>query len=291
MTLQLPNMTWLRTFEAVARHQSFTGAGDELGLTQAAVSTQVKGLETQLGCPLFHRTTRRIALTDMGKAYLPAVRKAIEELTISTHGLFDVSSRKTVTVRAPISTAVFLIAPRLAVFQEQHPGIQVRLISEIWTPEADDARVDVEIKIGDAASDQRNAEVLFEDTVVPICAPSSAPRLQSPGDVLREPLIHTLGYEAHWPTYRSQVGYREETANSFTVDTSLAAVELAAAGAGIALVLKRIAQFLALSGRTSIVGDIQLPVLYRHYFAVPNSPRVERPEVQIFKSWLRAAFS
>ena len=118
MVTRLPNLSWLRTFETAARLGSFTAAGGELGLTQAAVSHQVKALETQLGFSLFERGARSLSLTSMGRAYLPSVRKAIEDLTLSTQGLFGPKVRRSVTLRAPISTAVLWLAPRLKALSE-----------------------------------------------------------------------------------------------------------------------------------------------------------------------------
>jgi LysR family glycine cleavage system transcriptional activator len=292
MTSNLPNLSWLRTFEAVARHRSFTGAGTELGLTQAAVSTQISALETRLGSALFHRTTRRIALTEMGKAYLPPVQKALEELALSTQGLFDTARPGTVTVKAPISTAVMLIAPRLGEFQARHPNIKVRLISEIWTPVAPETNVDIEIRLGAGTSDDKGrVEFLFEDTIVPICAPSLSARLRNPENLIDQPLIHILGHEDHWPAYWAAAELSGGPHVSCTVDTSLAAAEMVAADAGVALILKRGARYLEAGGRVAIVGGIEISYRQQHFIAAPESSKAERAEVQVFKAWLRSALA
>ena len=291
MTSNLPNLSWLRTFEAVARHRSFTGAGIELGLTQAAVSTQISALETRLGSALFHRTTRRIALTEMGKAYLPPVQKALDDLALSTQGLFDTARPGTVTVKAPISTAVMLIAPRLGEFQARHPNIEVRLISEIWTPVAPETNVDIEIRLGSGTGDKGRADLLFEDAIVPICAPFLSARLRDPESLTDQPLIHILGHEDHWPAFWSLADLPGTPRPSCTVDTSLAAAEMVAAGTGVALILKHGATYLEAGGRVAIVGDIEIPYLQQHFIAAPESSKAERAEVQVFKAWLRSALA
>ena len=109
------NLNWLRTFEAVARLSGFTAASQELGLTQTAVSLQIKALETKLGNELFIRRAKSIQLTEIGKAYLPSVRNTLETLTISTYGLFGPDLRNTIVVRASMALIIWL-APKLGEF-------------------------------------------------------------------------------------------------------------------------------------------------------------------------------
>ncbi|MBT6508858.1 MAG: LysR family transcriptional regulator, partial [Rhodospirillaceae bacterium] len=94
---QLPPVNWLRAFEASARRESFTAAADELARTPKSVSTQVRALEAELGFALFERMRHGLRLTDMGRAYLPAVRKAFEDLSATTAGLFGPKGTPTIT--------------------------------------------------------------------------------------------------------------------------------------------------------------------------------------------------
>lgn len=292
MIQNLPNLTWLRTFETVSRCGSFTAAGAELGLTQAAVSTHVRLLESHLGCTLFRRTTRRLALTDMGEAYLPSVRKALEELALSTLGLFGAAGSGVLTVRAPISTAVLLLAPRISEFCMQHPGIDVRFVSAIWASSVVDADVDVDIRLGHDHWPGLRAELLCEDTAVAICSPSAAGRLADPEDLLTEPLIHILGFEDHWARYFAAQGVEKPVpAPMISVDTSLAAVEMVAAGAGIALVVKRGIRHLVEEGRVIQACAGEIPLGLTHYLVGPLDARRTRKETEYFKTWLRDLFA
>jgi LysR family transcriptional regulator, glycine cleavage system transcriptional activator len=99
----LPNLAWLRSFEAAARTCSFAAAATELRLSSGAISYQIRALEAHLGFSLFERLPRGVKLTAMGVAYLPPVRKAFEELADSTIGLFGGSERVQITVNAPVS--------------------------------------------------------------------------------------------------------------------------------------------------------------------------------------------
>lgn len=132
MTYHLPHLNWIRAFEASARRLSFTAAANELNRTQTSVSHQVRSLEAHIGFQLFERLPHGLRLTDMGLAYLPAVRKAFEDLSTATSGLFGPVSERPVIVRAPISWAVLWLAPRLSNFAAQYPEIDVRLYSAIW---------------------------------------------------------------------------------------------------------------------------------------------------------------
>src|SRR5476649_2282193 len=119
----LPNLAWLRSFEAAARTASFTAAAAELNLTAGAISYQIRALEAHLGFSLFERLPRGVKLTPMGVAYLPPVRKAFEELADSTVGLFGGSERLQITVHAPVSLAALWLAPKLPTFAAANPNI------------------------------------------------------------------------------------------------------------------------------------------------------------------------
>jgi LysR family glycine cleavage system transcriptional activator len=240
----LPNLLWLRSFEAVSRLGGFTAAGAELGLTQAAVSTHISSLETQLGHQLFERTTRKLELTASGQAYLPAVRKALQELAVSTDSLFGNRSAGSVTIRAPISEAVLIIAPALTEFQKVNPTLDIRLLSAIWADTALDTGTDI------------------------------------------------LGFDDHWPSYFDALGLPQpSTRTSATVDTSLAAVELAAAGGGVALLLGKVATRLAATGRLTTPLFPGLPSMRTHYLLNRDNASPRKPAVQRVETWLRDLFA
>ena len=110
MKKRLPPLNWLRSFEASARHLNFTLAASELHMTQAAVSQQIKGLETKLGCALFKRLPRGLELTDAGRAYIPGVRESIEKLALVTDEVFGKERSHTLTVRVlDIVLAMFFL--------------------------------------------------------------------------------------------------------------------------------------------------------------------------------------
>ncbi|MCV0427982.1 MAG: LysR family transcriptional regulator [Roseibium sp.] len=288
----LPNLLWLRSFEAASRLGSFTAAGAELGLTQAAVSNHISALETQLGHVLFERTTRKVELTESGRAYLQPVRKALQDLAISTEGLFGNLSSGTVTVRAPISEAVLIIAPALAEFQQENPDIKIRLLSAIWADTVLETGIDIEIRLGTGNWSGGQAEPLGTEYIVPVCHPDLAGKLCSAADLTEHPLIHILGFDDHWSRFfEAQDLAAPDKANTATVDTSLAAVELAAARGGVTLLLERVATQLAATGRLAIPLETKIPSGQSHYLIHRDkAPRLS-PAARLTENWLRSLFS
>jgi len=288
----LPNLLWLRSFEAASRLGSFTAAGAELGLTQAAVSGHISALETRLGHALFHRTTRKVDLTESGRAYLPAVRKALQDLFQSTENLFGSPTRGTVTVRAPISETVLIVAPALAGFKKDHPELEVRLLSAIWADTALETGTDIEIRLGTGNWPGAHVEPLGTETIVPVCHPDLAKNLKAPAELQDQPRIHILGFDDHWARFFDvlEIPQPGEWAD-ITVDTSLSAVELAAAGGGVALLLGKVARRLAENGRLAIPFDVSVPSTRTHYLLHRGVASPRKPAAQRVETWLRALFA
>ena len=141
------NLTWLRTFEAAARHLNFTETAAELGLTQTAVSLHIRSLESRLGNRLFHRRARHLSLTEIGQAYVTTVRQSLSDISLTTASLFGTTTSRMVTLKAPISTCALWLAPRLPKFRAVHPDIELRLVSYIWTDTTGFDDVDVELRV------------------------------------------------------------------------------------------------------------------------------------------------
>lgn len=288
----LPNLVWLRSFEAVSRLGGFTAAGAELGLTQAAVSTHISALESQLGHQLFERTTRKLELTASGRAYLPSVRKALQDLAASTDSLFGNRTAGSVTIRAPISETVLIIAPALAEFQKTHPELNIRLLSAIWADTALETGTDIEIRLGTGNWPGAHAEPLGPEKIVPVCHPGLAERLKEPADLMDLPRIHILGFDDHWPRFFEAQSLTQPSGHSgVTVDTSLAAVELAAAGGGVALLLGKVAARLVGSERLTTPLDPGLPSMRTHYLLNRDNSSPRKPAVQRVETWLRDLFA
>ncbi len=284
----LPNLAWLRSFEAASRLGSFTAAGADLGLTQAAVSGHIGALEAQLGHALFNRSTRKIVLTESGRAYLPSVRKALQDLARSTEDLFGRKTSGHVTVRAPISAAVLILSPALPRFNAENPELSIRLLSAIWADTVLGDGIDIEIRLGRGAWPDGTSEALGPDFVVPACHPDLANAIRTPQDLAAQTRIHILGFDDHWPRLFGAMGLEApEKGGAVTVDTSLAAVEWAAAQGGVALILERAARNLVAAGRLVTPLDVKIPLGQTHHFVRREKHQPRALPVIKVENWLR----
>lgn len=289
----LPPLPWLRVFEVSARHLSFTSAARELGLSQAAVSKQIKLLELKLGEPLFFRFARSLGLTKAGEAFLPKVQDAFERLSAGASEVFGPRRSDVLTIRCAVGFAVNWLAPRLPEFIALHSHIALRLISSVWNEDAGVDAFDLDIRYGDGNWPGENSERLTREALQPVCSPELAKRshLHSPTDLLEHALIHVLGYKEGWALWLKKAGIKQVTkAPGLQCDTSLMAFELAAKGAGVAL------------GRTSMVrGELEIGRLIApfalavpveegfHLITAENSQNSQYAAV--FRDWLLKAAS
>lgn len=290
MNPDLPPLTWLRAFEAAARTLSFTHAGEELHLTQAAISKHVKALEHHLRQPLFLRRPRGLELTKSGAAYLPKVQDALQRLAIGTREVFGGRRNAALTVRCAVSFAVNWLMPRLPDFLGRHPGKTVRLLSSVWNEPFDAEDIDLDIQYGTGDWPGCNSHRLTWETITPLCAPGC--QVQVPDDLRSQRLLHVLGYHEGWGLWLKAAGIKDVDAGSgLHLDTSLTAFELAAQGAGVALGRSSLAAHVLTSGRLIAPFPLAVPIDEAFHLVEPaGGPR--HPDATAFMEWLtRAAVS
>jgi len=286
MSYRLPPLPWLRAFEASARRGSFAAAADELGLTSAAVSHQMRSLEQELGYPLFERLARGLRLTDLGKAYLVPVRQAFSELSISTLSIFGPEGEATLNIRVPVSFAVLWMTPRLKDFAKAHPGIRLRLFSAIWADALPADKADIDIRFGYGNWPGSTAHLLVNDPIVLVTAPGS--RIKSVRDIGAAEMVQIMGVESDWLHLFEAAGMELPTGGAgISVDTSLAALEIVASGHGAALVLSRFAKAFEATGRVARVKGVELPHDQSHYLLATQNSDAPRAEALLFADWLR----
>lgn len=291
MRYQVPPLPALHAFEAAARHASFAAAAVELHLSQAAVSHRVRLLERHLGFKLFERLPRSLRLTDMGRAYLPSVRKAFDELSLSTAGLFGPVGERSVTVRAPVSYAVLWLAPRLESFLKAYPDIDLRLGSAIWADALDPDEADIDIRFGHGHWPGFAAEFLSNEPAIPVCSPRHVEALgpvRSVADLAERPLVHITGLEDLWMRLFKSAGLETPAgAGHAKSDTSLAALELVANSQRCTLVPRSFAQGYLDQGRLIPALEVDVPMDLSHYLLVPdNAIQRLKPEALMFRQWL-----
>ena len=288
-TRRLPHLTWLRAFEASARHLSFTNAAQELNLTQADISKQVKLLEHYLREPLFERKPRSLVLTKVGAAYLPKVRDGFERLAAGTEEVFGLRRSEVLTVRAPVGYSVNWIAPRLQGFFHHHPDINLRLVSSVWGDQFDNERFDLDIQYGTGNWPGYKADRLTWEVIKPVCAPSllyGKNAIRKPADLAHHRLLHVLGYEegwADWLRFAKTNGINSGQGLQF--DTSLLAFEFAAHGGGVALARSSMFSIEIERGRLVEPFSIEAPLHEAFHLISPETGR-DHPDAQKFREWL-----
>ena len=284
------NLNWLRTFEAAARLLSFTAASKELGLTQTAVSLQIKALETKLGQDLFIRCPKSLQLTEIAKAYLPSVRDTLEAFTLSTNGLFGPNLKSTIVVRASMAAIVWL-APKLADFQELHPEIGIKFVTAIWADTIDTQDVDVDIILAPNNRSDSMLEKLSDEFIIPICGSATSDNIKSVSDLVKINPIHILGFDDHWSRYMAAFDLQHDvTSTQLMVDTSVAACELVAADLGCAVIIERFAMNAIETGRGIKTVGAPVPLGQSHYLAEQKRAKEIHPSAEAFKAWLRVQF-
>jgi LysR family glycine cleavage system transcriptional activator len=288
-------LTWLRAFEAAARTASFAAAAAELNLTSGAISYKIRALEAHLGFALFERLPRGVKLTPMGVAYLPPVRKAFEELADSTVGLFGSSERMQITVHAPVSLAALWLAPRLPAFGMANPSIDVRLSSVIWDNAVLDEATDLEIRYGAGHWHGYRSERLMNRNILAVCSPALLHSMPANGGLaatLPLHMIHIMGYENHWLKVRQVLELADVSGSTGpAVDTTIAALELAAAGAGVVLAHGIFLDAYFTTGRLVRALPQEFADENSYFVITPERPQRVRREAQLFRDWLVAVAS
>lgn len=243
-----PPLTWFRSFEAAARTLSFTAAAEEIGLTQSAVSQQVKSLELRLGASLFIRKPRSLALTDDGRKLLPQVASALGTLASATETFDQEREENVLTVATSVSVAQWCISPRLSNFTQIYPELNVRLLSAVWPDDFHSRRADVEIRFGTAEQAGGNAVELLPNKLIAVKSPNLK------GDLDKLPLIETVGTSTGWADWQSKYKARSRKPTLFA-DTYGLALQLAENGNGICLVSELLVTHGLSSGSLEIVSD------------------------------------
>jgi DNA-binding transcriptional LysR family regulator len=292
----MPALDLLVGFEAAARHLSFTKAGEELYLTQSAVSRQIKELEDQLGLPLFQRRHRALSLTDAGQQFYAVAAQVITTMRAATERLrTQAGKRRPLTVTTTNSFASLWLIPRLAGFTREHPEVDVRITAETRVQDLERDGLDVALRHGPASLAGANAVRLFGERVFPVCSPKLLKKLplKKPEDLKNHVLLqyhdpdvrHPLLHWKTWLEVAGVAGLRPAGTLSFSGYEQI--IPAAVAGHGVAL------------GRSPLVKDLidskQLAAPFksmadpaRAYFVIVSRNAGQRPEVLDFVSWLKA---
>ncbi|MBL8669339.1 MAG: transcriptional regulator GcvA [Alphaproteobacteria bacterium] len=294
MARSLPSLNSLRAFEAAARLGSFALAAEELHVTPAAISHQIKGLEDWLGVQLFRRQASRILVTDAARNILPEVSQAFDRLARAAAQLRAGELKGTVIVSTLTSFAVGWLVPKLADFRQRHPAIDVVLWTERRFVDFRRDEVDLALRYGRPPFEGLVAEKIMDEDIFPVCSPAllNGPhQLRDLADLAHQTLLHDIdaGPRQPWLSWSAWLdeagvtGVDGKAGPRFSDSSVLIAASVA--GQGVAL------------GRSAILGDhLEQGRLVRPfplskpspagYYAVAPEETLARPTVHAFYDWL-----
>ncbi|MCH2164749.1 MAG: LysR family transcriptional regulator [Marinovum sp.] len=277
MRKALPPLNWFRAFEASARRLSFTAAADEIGMTQSAVSQQIRALETRFGVTLFARSPRGINLTDEGRKLLPQVEVALQALGAATERFDGVPQKTDLLIAASISVTEWLISPALPDFVAANPGISLRFQTAIWPDEFVASEADVEIRFGSERQVGNGAELLMPMVLRPFKSSSL------PGGIGEVALIEAVGTSRGWSAWGERSGQSDVSPTLFTDSYGLA-LQLARSCNGVALVIDALARRACDVGQLVPASDTTIDGNEGYFLAVNRST----PATDAFTVWLRS---
>ncbi len=276
MARSLPPLNWFRSFEAAARHLNFTAAADELGLTQSAISQQIRSLETRFGVRLFERKARGLTITDDGRKLLPQVGAALEMLGAASAKFDTGPTESLLSVATSVSVAQWILAPRINRFLAAHPGVRLRFLSTVWPDEFKASIADVEIRFGAEKQVGYKALRLGPDRLVAVYNPELV------GESSRAPLIETVGTSMNWQKWAAAAGTVLDRSPVIYVDNFGLALELAIQGQGIALTSSLLAAEKLASGKLKLLEDASLSNPEGYFLAADENVEAAKN----FKDWL-----
>jgi len=290
---RLPPLDLLLAFDAAARHLSFTKAASERFLTQSAISRQVKALEDELGVALFRRRHRALDLTDDGRRLAAAVRTALDAVRGAVTEIRAPSRREVLSVTTTAGLASLWLIPRLAIFDREHPGIDVRIDASFEQRNLAADNFDIAIRYARASATE--GVPLFHETVQPVCAPALARDrknpLKKPEDLRNHRLLQVevprgMGVMLEWELWAQAVGIGTlETAQSVVFSSYDTAIAAAVAGQGIALGRHPLVDALIREGALVAPLHDELSSA-RAYFLIVEPNAAKRPAVRAFADWL-----
>jgi LysR family transcriptional regulator, glycine cleavage system transcriptional activator len=290
MRPRLPPLNNLKTFEAAARHESFTRAAEELCVTQGAVSQQVKALEEGLGIRLFNRERQRLIITEAGRDYLVVVRDALDRIAIGTERLLQRQNAGVLTVSTSPDFAAKWLVHRLGHFAEAHSGIDLRVSATMHHVDFAREEVDLAVRHGDGNWPGLDAVQLSAEQLFAVCSPKlleGRRRLSKPADLLKLPLIH-LDNRQDWTKWLRVVGVDEgEITHGPVLNRASMVIDAAINGQGVALARTTLAAWDLINGRLARPFPDSLR-LSRTYWIVCPKATSNIPKIVTFRNWLLA---
>jgi LysR family glycine cleavage system transcriptional activator len=289
MPRRLPPLNALKAFEAAARSESFTRAAEELFVTQAAVSQQVKALEATLGLTLFNRERQRLVITEAGRAYLAVVRDALDRIAVGTDRLVQGRSSGVLTVSTSPDFAAKWLVHRLGRFAEAHPEIDLRVSATTHHVDLAREQVDLAVRHGEGHWAGLDVVRLCSERLFPVCSPklvAGRNRITKASDLPKFPLLRLDDWSA-WSRWFDAAGISNSVARGPVLNQASMLIDAAVDGQGIALARTALAAWDLLNGRLVTPIDVSLRMQKTYWIVCPKVTS-SVPKIKTFRDWLLA---
>nr|WP_136249598.1 transcriptional regulator GcvA [Ningiella ruwaisensis] len=290
MPKRLPPLNALKAFESAARHLSFTKAADELFVTQAAVSHQIKSLESFLSTKLFHRKNRSLLLTEEGQAYFQDLRDIFSQVHEATERLLAMGSKGAITVATPPSFASQWLVPKIYQFSSEYSDIDVRIKAVDLDEGFLDDSVDIAVYYGRGNWQGLHSTKLLAEYLTPMCSPLLLQRgkpLRSLSDLSHHTLLHDNTRSA-WKNWLQAFSVRGVNVNQGPIFShTMLVLQAAAIGQGIALSDTVLAKPDIDSGRLICPFSEKIESKLSYYLVCRES-QADNSKIQAFREWMLA---
>ena len=290
MRRSLPSLNALRSFDAAARHQSFTRAAEELCVTQGAVSHQVKALEAALGVKLFSRERTGLVITSAGRDYLAVVRDAFDRIALGTEQLTERQRSGPLAVSTSPDFAAKWLVHRLGRFAAAHPEIELNVSATMHHVDFASEEVDLAIRHGAGNWPGLDAVNLCPEELFPVCSPALLRRhggIRRPQDVLRFPLLH-LNDRRDWSKWLEAAGTSgARPLPGPVLNHASMLIDAAIEGQGVALARTTLAATDLLNDRLARPFSVAIPLSNTFWIICPKATR-NLPKLVAFREWLLA---
>src|SRR5215510_3641012 len=284
---RLPSLTALLVFEAAARLENLSRAGEELGVTHGAISRQVKALERWARVPLFERRGRRLSVTDAGRTYGQTLTSAFDSIAAAGERLRSTAGRR-LTVNALPTFALRWLIPRLPRFVERCPGVELRLVTSDMPLHRVGDPYDVAVRRGPEAWPGHVAQPFLEEQETPACSPDLLSRqpLHEAGDLGQHVLLEAETRPGAWDRWLTAAGLRDlPPSRRLRFDHFYVALQAAVDGLGVALAPVPLIEDDLRAGRLTLPLP-HLVVRARQYHVVIPARSAEDPVVAAFAAWM-----
>jgi len=290
MLRRLPPLNALRAFESAARSESFTRAAEELCVTQAAVSQQVKALEATLGIKLFNRERQRLVITSAGREYLAVIRDALDRIAVGTERIVQRQSSGKLTVSTSPDFAAKWLVYRLSRFAEAYPGIELRVFATMQHVDFVREEIDLAVRHGDGTWVGLDAARLCSERLFPVCSPklvSGRNRLVKPSDIIRFPILH-LEDSKEWSRWFDAAGVTDaDVSHGPVFNRASMLIDAAVDGQGVALARTTLAAWDLINGRLVRPFAVSVRVSNAYWIVCPKATTT-LPKIVTVRDWLLA---